>query len=583
MNTARLERDFQRKVFFATPITPDSPTLQNKLYIKSLWSPPLAEIPTWVNARLGRFFTKAQALFQRRKATPNLLPFQEATLRQLRNDNNLLFPDTDKGLGPCAVKYDQYVTDALVHLTDSTIFECLSTDEAWSAAKSIENDIREWLTSHRKAIDKDAYLDIEDHVRKNRQSPFGQFYILYKIHKPRTPRGFATRPVCSDVSSLPHGLGKWVDIQLQPIARAQPSYFQYSYTLKQLLSELDVPPHALLFTADAKSMYTNIRTDPALTHISELLRHEVGRSFHHYDTQALTEALHIVFKNNILHFGDTYWRQISGTGMGIAPAPPWATIYYAIHENRVLPHWNSNILFYRQFIDDIIGIWACDVCPEHNNTLWSSFQLDMQQWHGLEWEFSPLSRTCNYMDLTLTINGRSIHSTLFEKPQNLYLYLPPHSSHPKGQLQSLIFGNILRIHRLCSTPQEIQKHTRAFLQRLTNRGHHTATITIAYTSRTHTEHATCLQLLKPKTDNTVFFHLQFHPQDPAARDRQHAWQQTVATPPNETPLSHLTNIDRITVPIQSLTIAYSHPANLRNQFSVRKIENRGRAVSTYLT
>jgi hypothetical protein len=269
--------------------------------------------------------------------------------------------------------------------------------------------------------------------------------------------------------------------------------------------------------------------------------------------------------------------------MGIAPAPPWATIYYAIHENRVLPHWNSNILFYRQFIDDIIGIWACDVCPEHNNTLWSSFQLDMQQWHGLEWEFSPLSRTCNYMDLTLTINGRSIHSTLFEKPQNLYLYLPPHSSHPKGQLQSLIFGNILRIHRLCSTPQEIRKHTRAFHQRLTNRGHHTATITIAYTSRTHTEHATRQQLLKPKTDNTVFFHLQFHPQDPAARDLQHAWQQTVATPPNETPLSHLTNIDRITVPIQSLTIAYSRPANLRNQFSVRKIENRGRAVSTYLT
>jgi hypothetical protein len=93
------------------------------------------------------------------------------------------------------VKYDQYVTDALVHLTDSTIFERLSTDEAWSAAKSIENDIREWLTSHRKAIDKDAYLYIEDHVRKNQQSPFGQFYILYKIHKPRTPRGLATRPV----------------------------------------------------------------------------------------------------------------------------------------------------------------------------------------------------------------------------------------------------------------------------------------------------------------------------------------------------------------------------------------------------
>eukprot|EP00804_Cyclotella_cryptica_P002022 CCRYP_007438-RA/>CCRYP_007438-RA protein AED:0.25 eAED:0.25 QI:0/-1/0/1/-1/0/1/0/173 len=172
-------------------------------------------------------------------------------------------------------------------------------------------------------------------------------------------------------------------------------------------------------------------------------------------TQALTEALDIVFKNNILRFGDTYWRQTSGTGMGIAPAPPWATIFYAIDENRVLPRWNSQVLFYRRFIDNIIGIWVCDVCPECNHALWTSFQADMQQWHGLEWEFSPLSQTCNYMDLTLTITGRSIHSTSFEKAQNLYLYLPPHSSHPRGPLQSLIFGNILRIHRLCSTPQEI--------------------------------------------------------------------------------------------------------------------------------
>eukprot|EP00804_Cyclotella_cryptica_P004476 CCRYP_017640-RD/>CCRYP_017640-RD protein AED:0.13 eAED:0.12 QI:0/-1/0/1/-1/1/1/0/340 len=340
-------------------------------------------------------------------------------------------------------------------------------------------------------------------------------------------------------------------------------------------------------------MYTNIRTGPALAHISDLLRQEAGRSFHHYDTQALTDALQIVFNNNILQFGGTYWRQISGMGMGIAPAPPWATLYYAIHENRVLPRWNSNVLFYRRFIDDIIGIWTCDLCPECNSALWASFKQDMQQWYGLEWEFSPLSRTCNYMDLTLTITGRSIHSTLFEKPQNLYLYLPPHSSHPKGPLQSLIFGNILRIHRLCSTTHEIRKHTRAFHQRLLNRGHHSTVITpifhkaaqnaIAYTSRTPTEQAARQQMLKSKTDNTVFFHLQFHPQDPTARDLQHAWQHTVASPPNDIPLSQLQNIDGITVPIQSLTIAYSHPANLRNRFSIRKIENRGRAVSTYLT
>eukprot|EP00804_Cyclotella_cryptica_P001243 CCRYP_012736-RB/>CCRYP_012736-RB protein AED:0.40 eAED:0.40 QI:0/-1/0/1/-1/0/1/0/112 len=93
------------------------------------------------------------------------------------------------------------------------------------------------------------------------------------------------------------------------------------------------------------------------------------------------------------------------------------------------------------------------------------------------------------MDLTLTISGRTIQSTLFEKAQNLYLYLPPHSSHPRGPLQSLIFGNILRIHRLCSTPNEIQKHSRAFFRRLINRGHNSSTITPIFHKATHNARA----------------------------------------------------------------------------------------------
>eukprot|EP00804_Cyclotella_cryptica_P004320 CCRYP_013511-RA/>CCRYP_013511-RA protein AED:0.31 eAED:0.31 QI:0/-1/0/1/-1/0/1/0/340 len=339
-------------------------------------------------------------------------------------------------------------------------------------------------------------------------------------------------------------------------------------------------------------MYTNIRTGPALAHVSNLLCQEARHTFHHYDAQALIEALDLVFTNNILQFGDTYWRQISGTGMGIAPAPHWATIYYAIHENRVLPRWTSQIIFYRRFSDDIIGIWACDKCPERNNALWTKFKTEMQQWHGLEWEFSTLSQSCHYMDLTLTISGRTIKSTLFEKAQNLYLYLPPHSSHPRGTLQSLIFGNILRIHRLCSTPEEISKHSRAFHRRLINRGHHSATITPlfhratqnahTYLLRTPDEHTLCQRSLQAKTNNTIFSHLQYHPQDPTARELQHAWQQTIVLPPNDVPLSQLENIDGVRVPIQSLTVAYSRPPNLRNHFSICSIKNRGRTVSSYL-
>jgi hypothetical protein len=47
-------------------------------------------------------------------------------------------------------------------------------------------------------------------MKENADSPYGQFYILYKIHKGLKQNGsWPTHPVCSDVSSMPHGLEKY--------------------------------------------------------------------------------------------------------------------------------------------------------------------------------------------------------------------------------------------------------------------------------------------------------------------------------------------------------------------------------------
>ncbi|KAL7482374.1 hypothetical protein ACHAW6_008045 [Cyclotella cf. meneghiniana] len=61
----------------------------------------------------------------------------------------------------------------------------------------------------------------------------------------------------------------------------------------------------------------------------------------------LIDAIKIVFRNNVIQVGDTYWRQISGTGMGISPDPPWVTIFYALHKNTFLPLWSHHVTFYK--------------------------------------------------------------------------------------------------------------------------------------------------------------------------------------------------------------------------------------------
>ena len=133
------------------------------------------------------------------------------------------------------------------------------------------------------------------------------------------------------MTSHPHGLGKWADHALQTLDQKQPSFFKDSFELKVMLSELCLPHNALLFTADSTLMYTHIKTDAALTVISQYIKEEFRTHPSPSYTNALTTALHIIFNNSIVKFGDTYWRQISGTGMGIAPTPPWATLFYSLH------------------------------------------------------------------------------------------------------------------------------------------------------------------------------------------------------------------------------------------------------------
>jgi hypothetical protein len=75
------------------------------------------------------------------------------------------------------------------------------------------------------------------------------------------------------------------------------------------------------------------------------------------------------------------------------------------------------------------------------------------------------------MDLTITIVDGKMKTTLFEKAMNLYLYIPPHSAHPRGVFTGLIFEQILQIRRLCSKKRDADNKIMEFFHRLIARGH----------------------------------------------------------------------------------------------------------------
>ena len=210
-------------------------------------------------------------------------------------------------------------------------------------------------------------------------------------------------------------------------------------------------------------MYTNIPTHTALNLIGKYLTQYQWKNNTAYPQDAVRGGLRLIMTLNIFTFGDLTLKQLNGTAMGRPPAPVYVTIYYGIHEEKFLPHHSRRVIYYRRFIDEVIGIWCPNKNPQLDESEWNEFKQKMNSFPGLTWEFSERSKTVDFMDMTITINNSNmIETTLFEKRLNLHLYIPPHSAHPPGLLPGMVYSTLFRIFNLCSSETDRIQRTKVF-------------------------------------------------------------------------------------------------------------------------
>lgn len=582
---SRFERDVHLKVWFAQNPLDNKPP---KLYVKSEWRPP--SIPVEVDRRLYAFFRSIRSLFRKKKGRNNLLPFQQKLMAKLRRQAKFMIAKTDKGLGPCAIEYTRYIQDVLVHLADPGTYQTLTRAAAEAEARRICRDIYSWTFKYRKSLDEHETKYIRKKTDDSAEDPFGYFYLMYKVHK--SP--LKTRPVVSDCGSCTYALAKWVDIQLQPIVQELPFYFRDSFDLKELiLNPAIVPARSRVWASDAVGMYINIPTDPALVEIAAYLRDpETQKQFPHFKAEMLIAALEIVMQNSLIKCGDHFVKQISGTAMGKPCAPPWANLYQALHELKFRNDWIAQVPIYIRFIDDIFGIWVPQSeDQEEDDQEWEQFKAILNE-KVLVWEFTERTLKVDYMDMTISIVGNKFETTMYEKPMALHLYIPPHSSHPPGVLTGHVYGEVLRIHRLCTHADDITNRVLVFYRRLLQRGHKTPALLPLFhkalanaqkylaTSRLDRRRKAEAKLQQAK--RRVYFHMDYHPQGPRACDVQRLFDSAVLNPPNKLPFNKL-GPGETDIPVDTMIVAHHRTLNLDNLFSYRKICKRdGPPVSSFL-
>ncbi len=448
-----MARSIRTKIYLKEANMLNNSDYNKQIYKKNLtWHPPPA--PIQIEDKITEFEKALKKLqesnYKRHKhcQISNLNPLQLSALRQLRQNKNVTIKPTDKNLGPAAMDTSDYIQQVLQEHLLTNAYKQLTFQEANNIMTQLKTFLKNLLSEQANTLPKSELTFFQRSLKEHHRLPV--FYGLPKVHK----QPISLRPVVSTSGSLLAIFSTWIDFKMKTLLPLIQSYVQNSINVTNELRDIILPDNALIFTADAISMYTNIDTDIGIQSIRDFLTYNMNSIPTDFPHELFLQILEIVMKNNIFSFADTYWLQLTGTAMGTPAACAYATITFGHYENSViLKDFKNELLFYKRYIDDIIGVW---VPPATNDPgTWYNFKNKLNNWGNLKWKVEEPSTRSTFLDLDIQLQNKRFIFKTYQKDMNLYLYIPPSSAHPPSCFKGLIAGE-LRRYWLQNNPNNFQ-------------------------------------------------------------------------------------------------------------------------------
>ena len=416
------------------------------------------------------------------KSTNNLPKPQQTALTNLKKARQYItIKPADKNLGIVLMDTDDYITQCMAHLTDTTTYTLTHTYPSADIKRQIQNTLvhfKDEIEAHNKHLYKFLH-----NTPKQPQTP--QFYGIPKIHKTYSHLP-PLRPIVSQTNSILSPTARLIDHTLQPLAQSYPDYLHNSTALSLLLQDLHIPDDAILVTIDVTSLYPSIPQTECL----DILYNETHQypDLLIFDPNLIIHLLHSSVNYNYFSFAHHTFQQVKGTAMGAAFSPTIANIFMSKLINNFLKTQHTQPLLLKRYIDDIFLIWTDTM----DNLL--TFLTTLNNFHpSIHFTHQLSLHTVDFLDLTIY---KSRHFTVtnlldtrtYQKPLNLYQYLHYSSHHQTNIYRSIIQGEAIRYVRTNTLEETYTATLHMFTQRLRKRGYpnkliHSVTANVKYRHR----------------------------------------------------------------------------------------------------
>ena len=467
---------------------PTIQTLKRRCNIKSTWEPPPAgqHIEQYISHSRKALESFVEHILT--TYTHNQSPKQPKLLNallQIKNNPSIIIKSADKNLGPVILDKQTYIdisTNAS-NLGDTNTYRKLAFKPSWEPAK---RQLIIILTQHKhitRTCNKTTYSELATTLLNefdNTKQHFAKAYFNPKMHKPNVQiANLKMRPINSTIGTPTYATSTYLDIELQPYLKLIPTHINNATDILLQIQNKHFPPDTAFLAADVESLYPSIPTTDGLIKLESFLRR------HYCKEEKINLILSLaqwVLTNNLLEFNNEYYLQISGTAMGTPFAVTYACIFLAELEHELIitltkivstdTNFYLPLLIFR-YIDDIFGIFR----NTHSAELFNYHYSQLKPYINLTSEIS--STIINVLDITLYtlpdfVTTGTIHTTLYQKPHNKFLFIPPYSFHHNNL--SWVQEYVNRIQLYCSEKSQSTYHIQNLKTRLTNRGYRQETI-----------------------------------------------------------------------------------------------------------
>ena len=392
----------------------------------------------------------------------NLTKDERYALYSLKDDLSIIIKGADKGFVVVVWVREDYLKEANKQLYDREVYEEVSNDP-----NALMNTVMKALEKIRLRGDLSSdtlnYFLVKD-------PKFARFYLLPKIHK--CLHDVPGRPVISNCSFYTENISSFLDHHLQPLVQRVKSYIKDTNHFLNKIKEIGkLPEGAILCTMDVVGLYRNIPHGEGLASLYKSLETRENKQILSYTSAELAK---IVLKNNIFEFEKTF-KQKHGTAIGTKFAPPYAILYMADLEEKLLEIFGKKAMIWWRNIDNIFFIW------EHGEESLRDFKDQVNLFHPtIKFTAEYCKEEVNFLDLNIKLIDGELKTDLFVKPTDTHQFLDPTSSHTYHCNKGIPYSQALRLNRICSDNTNFDKRCNDLEKWLIERGYNEKMVAIKY-------------------------------------------------------------------------------------------------------